>query len=115
MKSATKALLLSALVFPGVGHLAIARPARGALYLLPALAAFGYLLVATVVSAMDVYNRIIAQSGVLSAQSISTLLAESPMLSGAGSIALLFMLCWLAATVDAWYCGRKLDAPLLEL
>lgn len=114
MKSATKALLLSALVFPGVGHLAIARPARGAFYLLPALAAFGYLLWATVVAAMAVYNRIIAQPGALSAQSISTLLAESAALSGAGSVLLLFMLCWLAATVDAWYCGRKLDAPLPE-
>ena len=46
MKQSNKAALFSGLAFPGLGQLLVLkRPVRGLVFMLPALAAFGWLVI----------------------------------------------------------------------
>ena len=44
MKAKTKAALISALLFPGLGHFVLKRAMRGCLFIVPTLLAIGVLL-----------------------------------------------------------------------
>ena len=112
MKKATKAALLSGLVFPGLGHLYLKRWVTGAL-----LAGVTTYAVYTIVSVMLRVTRDIArqiESGAVSAnvetitQLVEQQLAGSEQATSIASWVLLG--CWIIGIVGAYLQGRLQDA-----
>lgn len=115
MKLSTKAALLSALVFPGVGHFLLGRAARGCLFLLPAALAAVYLGSAVLQRANAIIAQIDSGALPLDPQAIAERLsgapgAEAPLMTLAVTIALL---CWAGGIIDALLIGaaRREAAP----
>ena len=110
MSRSTTALLLSALVFPGAGHLYLKRRGRALLFIVPSLVAVVYFL-----------NDAMQRAGEMADQIMSGALGTDPVaiaakLEQAGPTSFLVNLAiyvivaaWIGAAVDAWLLGR--DAP----
>ncbi len=104
MKQTTKATLLSALLFPGLGQLAVLkRPKRGLAMLLPALAASCYLLYGLWQGTAMLMNE--ALRGTLSPDPavIAARLAEASTIPGASMASWIVVICWIASLVDALF------------
>lgn len=108
MSRSVTAAVLSALVFPGAGHIYLKRLARGCIFLLPALA-----------SLPVIFNQLMARAAPLAQQIASGDLALDPVqivaqlerqgqasspLLAIGSTVLL--VCWGASIVDAFLIAR---------
>ncbi|MET0264352.1 MAG: DUF6677 family protein [Duganella sp.] len=108
MKARTRATLISALLFPGLGHLALKRPLRGCLFVVPTLLAIGFLLRTTLALAEQIVAEI--NSGALPAYNLGLIVerinaagADDATLNGA---ALVILLCWIGSVADAWWLER---------
>jgi hypothetical protein len=102
LKQQTKAALLSGLIFPGLGQLAILkRQKRGLAMLLPALASFGWLMYGLVKATSPLMDE--ALRGTLSPDPavIAARLTETSAITGAGTASWILLACWLASLVDA--------------
>jgi len=106
MNRALNAALISALVFPGAGHLYLRRGARASLFLLP-----------TLVAVVVFLNDAMAQAGAIAAQIMAGTVSADPLAIAArleqnggsvlASVAVTVMVvCWIGATVDAYMLGR---------
>lgn len=109
MKTSTKALLLSALVFPGAGHFVLKLPGRAlALLAVAALSGAHYLRLA-VQQALAIADGIergaIALDAAAIEQAIRQTHAQSMTVAG-----YVFVACWLVGIVDAARVGQRLDA-----
>jgi hypothetical protein len=108
MKSTTKAALVSALIFPGLGHLVLKRPLRGCLFVVPALLAIGFLLRTT----LELANTLVGEinSGKLALDPIDIIArihasgVDSPSTNAAS---LVILLCWVGSVADAYWLGRR--------
>ena len=115
MKASTKAALISALIFPGLGHLALQPPraARGLAFLLPAAAAVFYLLRTVLQLAGRLLDEL--NSGALPFDPVA--IAERIHAAGVDNpasnlAALVCMLCWIGAVADVLWLGRRrIDVP----
>jgi hypothetical protein len=115
MKASTKAALISALVFPGLGHLVLQprRATRGLLFLLPTAAAAFYLLRTVLQLASRVLDEI--NSGALPFDPIA--ITERIHAAGVDNTAtqlasLVCVVCWVGAIIDALWLGRRrIDVP----
>ncbi|NRR31527.1 hypothetical protein HSX11_15215 [Oxalobacteraceae bacterium] len=108
MKPSSKAALISALVFPGLGQLLVLkRAARGCLFLLPCLLALGTLLRQATITAENVMNQV--SSGALPLDPVLIAARVSADGGGAGSTlaSLVCLLCWLGSIADALWLGRN--------
>ena len=101
----TQALLLSALVFPGSGHLLLGRKARGCLFLVPALLAL-LIVLRQIMARLD---QIMAQidSGALPldvqliVEKVDALSAnDGPAMTVAMSV---LVACWIGSLIDTWF------------
>ena len=107
MKPSVKAALWSALVFPGLGHIvALRRPLRGCLFLLPTALGWVYLLggLLPLVNklAEQVANGSLAPDPDLLAQRVG----EAGMGGAGPGLALLVCtLCWVASVADSFVAG----------
>jgi len=107
MKASTKAALISALVFPGLGHLVLRKGARGLLFIVPAALAVIYLLRSVLQlldRLMDDINR-----GALALDPVAIL--ERVHASGIDNAAtnlasLVCIVCWAGSIIDALWLGR---------
>ncbi|WP_342116196.1 hypothetical protein [Pseudoduganella sp. OTU4001] len=102
MKQSTKAALLSGLVLPGLGQLAILkRPKRGLLFLIPSVAALIWLMNSLSTATEKLLTE--AASGTMQPDpvAVATRLAESSDASGASLPSAILLICWLAALIDA--------------
>lgn len=109
MDRSSKAALLSALVFPGVGQWYLRRRLRALLFALPALAGawvFGSHVWAL---AMSISDQIAAGQVGLDPLDIAARIHQQAAAStGATNLAAGVMIaCWVAATIDAWLLGRQ--------
>ena len=106
MNRSVKAALISALVFPGAGHLYLKRGARACLFLLPTLVAVAVFL-----------NEAMEQAGAIAAQIMAGTMSADPVAmaarleqQGGSTLATLaatvMVVCWIGAAVDAWMLGR---------
>ena len=106
MNRAVNAALISALVFPGAGHLYLKRRARACLFLLP-----------TLVAVMVLLNDAMEQAGAIAAQIMAGTMSADPVAmaarleqQGGSTLATLaatvMVVCWIGAAVDAWMLGR---------
>lgn len=102
MKQSTKAALLSALLFPGLGQLIVQkRTARACLFLIPAVCALLFLLGAAITAANMIVDGIVAGTIPLDPAIIMQQI-EGTDKSGNGNIAgLVLIVAWLASIVDA--------------
>lgn len=108
MKPTTKAALVSALIFPGLGHLVLKRPLRGCLFIVPALLAIGFLLRTT----LELANRLVDEinSGKLAIdpfQIIERIHAAGVDNPATNAASLVILLCWVGSVADAYWLGRQ--------
>ncbi len=112
MKKSTKAVLLSALVFPGVGHFFLKRYLSGILLAGASFAAVYYLTSKILEKVLRIAEEIQSGSVQLNVQAISNL--ASSQTTGAEAqilnvITILFIVCWLIGVVDSFRVGRVQD------
>lgn len=111
MKRATKAALLSGLVFPGVGHLLLKQYLRGSILLLCSLATLWVLVDVAVQRAEGIVDRIVSGEIAMDAGAITQAVTDSSHGDGSflGQAALIaFIVCWLIGIVDSYRVGRRL-------
>jgi len=112
MRQATKGLLLSGLVFPGLGQLLLGRRLRGGLFIAVVLASTIACVVAGTRVALGILARLEASGRPIDLAAITAAATEA---AGGGGVLLieallgLIVLCWLVALVDAYLLGRALD------
>lgn len=111
MKRSAKAVLLSALVFPGVGHFYLKRFATGLVLLVIAGGATYYLIANAVRVALRVSDKIAAGEIALDAGAISNLVAQqSQQVAVSSSIATYVVVAaWLIAMIDSYRVGIALE------
>ncbi|HEV7816962.1 MAG TPA: DUF6677 family protein [Janthinobacterium sp.] len=107
MKRSIKAALLSALVFPGVGHFTLRRPARGCLFLLPAAIGAIYMFRQVMQRVDMVMGKIQDGTLALDPQALSEQIsaapgAEGPMMTAA---AVVCVVCWAGSIIDSFLIG----------
>jgi hypothetical protein len=111
MKKTIKAVLLSAFIFPGAGHLLFKRYISAAILATTALTAT-YLLIAKVLeSAMLIVDKI--QRGEVAADvtTISELVSQQPSndgFLGTNVMSIILLITWLVAIVDCYRIGCSL-------
>ena len=107
MKPSIKAALISALVFPGLGHLVLRRAARGCFFMLPAALAVFYLLRRVLQLAdtllTEVNNGTLALDPVAILERVHAAGIDSPAATLATWVC---VLCWLGSIADALWLGR---------
>lgn len=110
MKASIKAALISALIFPGLGHFVLrpARVVRGLVFMIPAALAASWLLRQTLALSQQLMAEL--DSGTLPADPAAILArmdaagAASPLANWLGLLALL---CWIGAIADALWLGHR--------
>lgn len=112
MKKSTKAALLSAFVFPGVGHIFLKKTIPGIFLVGASLVATYYLISKTIENALQIFEKI--QSGDVQLDVIAITELASKQLSGAESQLLdvatvAIIICWLIGIIDSYRVGRVRD------
>jgi len=108
MSRSTIALLLSALVFPGAGHLYLKRKTRALVFGVPTLVAAGYFLVDATRRATELADQVLSGSLGTDPVAIAARLEQAGPTSFLVDLSIWVMLaCWIAAAVDAWLLGRS--------
>jgi hypothetical protein len=108
MKRSTKAALLSALVFPGVGHMVLKKYLRGSVLMLSALVALSVIVTKAIKQALAIVERInsgeipVEAGAIAELASIPTSGADASILNIA---ALLIGAVWIIAVVDSYRLG----------
>lgn len=110
MKASTAPALISALFFPGLGHLALRprRAARGMLFLVPAAGAVLYLLTTVMRLASQLADEL--NSGKLAFDPLAILerVHASGLDNPANNIAsAVVLMCWVSAVVDVLWLSRS--------
>lgn len=108
MKKSTGAALLSALVFPGVGHLFLKQHARGAGLLITSLAALAIVVRAAYQRALTIAERVVTGDMPLDVGAIAEAAAESSGTDGSLTLkaaVIVVTICWLIGIADAYRIG----------
>jgi hypothetical protein len=113
MKTAIKAALLSALVFPGVGQMYLKRYARGLIPMVLTLVGLGVWIAQATVGALRELEKMQIQGGLVDLNAVAGRAAASsasgdwysplivPMIAG----------CWLFSVIDAYRLGKGKEPP----
>jgi hypothetical protein len=111
VKRSTKAALLSALVFPGVGHLYLKRWVIGVLLLGIATVAAYYIGSVVMDTANSVAQKIESGAVPLDADAITALVAqESSSTAQATNMAeTVWLVCWVVGIAGSYWQGRAQD------
>lgn len=104
MKNSTKAALLSALLFPGLGQaLVLKRPKRALCFIVPALLAMLWLLRAAHTAASQVVDQITAGTLPLDPVLIQQQIEATNTGPGGNLAAAVLLVAWLASILDALF------------
>ena len=108
MTRSIKAALLSALIFPGVGHMVLKQYLRGSILMLSALIALSVIVTKAIKQALTIVDRINSGEIPVEAGAITELVSKST--TGAdGSVlniaALVVVACWLIGIIDSYRLG----------
>jgi hypothetical protein len=112
VNNAIKGALLSGLVFPGLGQLVLRQYRRGALIMLSVSIGLAVIVIKAVRIAQDILQQIELQGDPIDITAIQDAATRETLQSGSITLNLLMVfiiICWLAATLDAFRTGRKLD------
>jgi hypothetical protein len=112
MSHALKGALLSALVFPGLGQLALRHYKRGIALVLTVLVALVVIVIKAIQMAFTFLEKIESGGGIIDVPAISDAATQAitsvdnPMTN---SLLLLITVCWIFGVVDAYRIGKKID------
>ena len=111
MKKSLKAALLSALVFPGVGHFSLKSHLIGLIFSSTALVGLYFVFVNILEKAQTIVEKIERGEVALDIPSISTMLTEQTSAEAQSmSIAVwVFIIAWLVSIIDSYRLGRAID------
>jgi urease gamma subunit len=112
MTNAVKGVLLSVLVFPGLGQIALKRSQRGVVLMLATLAGLVVIVVNATREAWRILETIEAGGGVIDQDAMSRAIDQATAWSGNLAFNLLLVaitLCWIYTAVDAYRIGRQQD------
>ena len=104
MKRSSKAALLSGLVFPGIGHIALKQYLRGSVLVLSALVAFSIVVTRVFQRALTIVDRISSGEIPVETGAIAEMVSNST--SGADSFienmaVIVLGVCWLIGIIDS--------------
>jgi len=115
MKKSVKALLWSALAFPGVGHFYLKRHTRGLAWFVPALTGT-ILYIRGVFQEVDyVMDKLESGTVAIDPVAIATMLDTVPHSLVTDIGFWIFVLCWIGGTVDAYLLGTQIEKNELGL
>jgi hypothetical protein len=112
MKNSMKGALLSGLVFPGLGQIALKHYWRGFALVLAVMAGLYIMIVTAVQQAYVILDTIEAEGGMPDSDTISQAAAQaaaasdSPMIT---AVSVLILVCWIVGIIDAWRIGKQKD------
>jgi hypothetical protein len=112
MKKSTKAVLLSALVFPGMGHLSLKKYMPAAVLAGTAFASIYYTLSKSVEIAQQMVEKIQNDYGQQDVAAIIDSVSNQPASSDAyltDIASTVFVICWLIGIIDSYRTGRAQD------
>ena len=114
MKTAIKAALLSALVFPGVGQMYLKRYARGLIPMVLTLTGLGVWIAQATVGALQEIEKMQSQGGIVDLSAVANRAAAS---SASGDwysplIMPMIVVCWLFSVIDAYMLGKRKGPPM---
>lgn len=109
MNRSLKAALLSGLVFPGAGQLYLGRRRRGWLFILSVLLIFVCVVIRMTVLAYRAIATAAARGEAIDAGAIQRAVAASTDVAASAGFVLLVLL-WIAAILDAWTTGERMQA-----
>ena len=115
MTQALKGALLSGLVLPGLGQVALKHYKRGIALMLIILVALFVLVAQATHQALTILERIEVEGGVLDLSTISNAATQASTNTSTTifTIALFLILsCWIIGTIDAYRLGKKKDSEL---
>ena len=110
MKESSKALVLSSLVFPGLGQVILKRYKTAAVIMLAVAISFYRILSIALEQANAIVNKVIVQGGVLDMQAIANATTQATSSTDNATFNLylwIIIACWLISIVDAWITGKK--------
>jgi hypothetical protein len=109
MKASTKAALLSALVFPGLGQMQLKRYVRGLVLMVPVLTGLGVLIVRATAGVLRALDQMQTQGGIMDPNAVSNLVAVSSTQGDSYSslISLGIAACWIFSVIDAYRLGKE--------
>jgi hypothetical protein len=112
MKNSMKGALLSGLVFPGLGQIALKHYWRGFALVLAVMAGLYIMIVTAVQQAYVILDTLEAEGGMPDSDTISQAAAraatasDSPMIT---AVSVLILVCWIVGIIDAWRIGKQKD------
>ena len=112
MTKSTKAVLLSGLVFPGIGHFVLKQYVRGSILMLVALVAMSAIVRILFQQVQAIVDRVVSGEIPLETGVISELVANSSNDSDSliPSISVIvFFACWLIGIIDSYRVGMALE------
>ena len=112
MTNAIKGVLLSALVFPGLGQIVLKRYQRGVVLMLATVAGLVVIVAKATWEARRILETIESGGGVIDQDAMSRAIAQATSSSGNLAFNLLLVaiaLCWIYAAVDAYRIGKQQD------
>ena len=115
MTNAFKGALLSGLILPGLGQIALKHHIRGVVILLAVLVSTTVFVAKAAERALAILEKIALEGGVISMDATLNATKQASANSGNTTLNLLFLMigvCWITGTVDAYIIGRKKDKEL---
>ena len=112
MKNSMKGALLSGLVFPGLGQIALKHYRRGFALMLTVMGCVFVMIVTAVQQAYLILDSIEAEGGVPDSDMISQAAAHAAAASGGPiitAVTMLIVVCWIVAIIDAYRIGKQKD------
>lgn len=112
MAGSVKAALLSGLVFPGVGHIALKQYRRGFILMTVALVALSVIVSVAIRQALAIVSRI--ENGEIPAgtEAVADMVARSasaPGSTAANIFTIVLAACWLIGIIDSYRLGAEKD------
>lgn len=109
MSKSMKAALLSAFVFPGLGHFYLKRPVHGALLAGAALGSLVLIISTAVDTALQISDKIMRGEIQPDVAAITELLSRQPAQTGPLPLNIAYavlIIAWLAGIIDSYRAGR---------
>ncbi|MCW8854082.1 MAG: hypothetical protein OQK76_06390 [Gammaproteobacteria bacterium] len=115
MKKATLGLLLSGLVFPGLGHLVLKAYKRAIALMLTTMVCFITIMVTAIQQVNAVMEKIQAEGGIIDLDSVT--LAANQAVSAADQATynisyFILVCCWLVGVIDGYRVGKQKDSEI---
>ena len=107
MQAKKKAILLSALVLPGLGQISLKSYKRGIAILVVVLYSFYKVMSIAVDNANAIVDKMMSQGGVLDLQAINNAAAQSADTASYDHYVWIIIFCWLISLLDIMFVARK--------